>query len=210
MNVLYQTEEILVCQRQIDEKWSDEVYQNNLNLLPKAIQTKIEAYKDWNARQIRIEGKILLLTMLKFLHLNEKYTLHNLKTSPNHKPYFVDASFDFSIAHSENIVVCAIATSTKIGIDLEYLKPIDWALYQDYLTENEIEFLQRSSNTNKDFYTIWTQKEALSKATGLGIIIDFKSVEVVKDRVVYDGQTYQFDAIPINGFICLIAKEVSL
>ncbi len=208
MQVLIENKKKLICNSFVYERWAEENYFKNLNSLPNMMKQDIIRYKDWKERQIRIEGKILLKKMLSYWKLDKEYKLENIKKSAENKSFF-DNYLDFSIAHSYNMVVCAIAFNSKIGIDIEQIKPVDWQRFEDYFTENEFNFLENSQQPDSDFYLLWTKKEALSKAIGIGIELDFKSIDVKENRVIVDEKEYEFSEISTQKeYICSLAFEL--
>ncbi|MCO5936378.1 4'-phosphopantetheinyl transferase superfamily protein [Mucilaginibacter sp. RB4R14] len=88
----------------------------------------------------------------------------------NNKPHLigVDGSIvRYNLSHSGDWVVLAIATSS-IGADVEF---IDAAfpfrdILEDNFSEHEAAYIGTSS---KKFFTLWTRKEAILKATGQGL-----------------------------------------
>jgi phosphopantetheinyl transferase len=75
-----------------------------------------------------------------------------------------------SIAHSGELVVCAITDLGSIGIDVEYFAPqrriVDIA--ETTFGPNERAAVSRGGAAA--FYKIWTLREAMAKATGLGLV----------------------------------------
>ena len=99
-------------------EWSNDQLQQMLLPMPEDIRHKILAYKNWQARQSRILGKWLLTRLLEKFDIN--LTLSDLKYTGYNKPYF-EASFDFSIAHSGNLILCAGTDKGAIGADIELI-----------------------------------------------------------------------------------------
>lgn len=95
-----------------------------------------------------------------------------------------DASPQFNLSHSGNVVVLAIA-SVDVGVDVESLREVSNAerMARRFFSPNE----QLKINTlggaprNRAFLRIWTQKEAYLKATGLGVGMALREVETEPD-----------------------------
>lgn len=187
--------------------WSNDTLQHMLALLPLALQEKALAYKSWQQRQARILGKHLLLDLL--LYFKVKYTLAQLKYTPQHKPCFtlnLEPDFDFSIAHAGEIVACAATLNAKIGLDIEKTQAINLEDYREQLTDNEWQFIQNADDSTTAFYHIWTRKEALLKAIGRGIETNFNSIDVTENSVFTEGKEYTFITLkPAKGYIAHIA-----
>lgn len=80
----------------------------------------------------------------------------------------------FNVAHSGNVVVCAIAEGTQVGIDVEdrTRAALDRALVHRYCSPEEAHDIESHGAGWQDrFLKYWTLKEAYLKATGLGIAV---------------------------------------
>jgi len=78
----------------------------------------------------------------------------------------------FNVSHSHNRALYAIALNRPVGIDLEYIRPIDaTALSQRFFLPSEAAFIQSliGEDQHRSFFRGWTQKEAYLKATGDGL-----------------------------------------
>ncbi|NJR40514.1 MAG: 4'-phosphopantetheinyl transferase superfamily protein [Leptolyngbyaceae cyanobacterium CSU_1_4] len=78
----------------------------------------------------------------------------------------------FNISHSHSMALYAIALNHQVGIDLEYIRPIDAiALAQRFFLLSEIDVMRSLPETDQHsaFFKFWTQKEAYLKATGDGL-----------------------------------------
>lgn len=89
------------------------------------------------------------------------------------KPTLADIPIYFNASHSKDMAVYAIAKEPKLGVDVEYLRPMpdlemiakqffSAAEYDDLLT---LEVGQRCEG----FFNCWTRKEAYIKASGDGL-----------------------------------------
>jgi 4'-phosphopantetheinyl transferase len=176
-------------------EWSSDKLDEMMQPLPQDMQQKILAYRGWQERQARILGKHMLLKLLKDFDLS--LTLADLRYTEFNKPY-LSSGFDFSIAHSNEIVICAGAINAEIGADIEKMLPIEISDYEDHLTTNEWNLIHKASDVQIAFYQIWTKKEALLKALGKGVNIDFKKLDVSSDRISYDERTYWFFPLSVR------------
>ncbi|MFT4092313.1 MAG: 4'-phosphopantetheinyl transferase superfamily protein [Niabella sp.] len=118
-----------------------------------------------------------------------------IKPGANKKPFAVDRHdnqlLQFNISHSGNIVLLVISHKT-VGIDIEEIKNIDLKDFvYNILSEQEIVVVSRSEDRRKTFFKFWTRKEALLKATGLGLVDCLPQVEML------DGVNH-FGSVPFN------------
>ena len=97
------------------------------------------------------------------------------------KPYFEDSPLSFSLSHSGDLVLCAIADH-EIGADLQRVTEVRWEQLaeryyspqeQDYLgifaEKNAGCFRPSEENARLEFFSLWCRKEAYGKMTGEGV-----------------------------------------
>ncbi len=104
-----------------------------------------------------------------------------LKTSPaalefcyghNGKPALAiaTAGLVFNVSHSEDLMLCAIARHCEVGIDLEFVRPVEHLdrLTQRFFSAREHAAIHQLSGEQQlqRFFQHWTCKEALLKAIG--------------------------------------------
>jgi 4'-phosphopantetheinyl transferase len=85
----------------------------------------------------------------------------------------IDGPVHFNCSHSNGTLVIALAENTRVGIDIEFLRPLSdlEGMMRHVFTTDEQEFVrvQPVSMQQQVFYQIWTRKEAVLKALGKGI-----------------------------------------
>ena len=185
---------ILYCS--VDKLWSNEFFNQKISLLPQILQQKILAYKDKRDQQLRISGKLMLQQLMH--DFNVEQGLNDIKYDVLNKP-FINKNFHFSIAHSEDFVVCVAAVKNIVGIDVEKIKLIDVLLLKDIFTKEEWLTLEIKNYDLNYFYFLWTRKEAVLKAIGKGIYEEMGKIDVLKDEIMYEAQSYYIYDIPINN-----------
>jgi 4'-phosphopantetheinyl transferase len=91
------------------------------------------------------------------------------------KPYLVDAPRDlrFSLTHTRERVAVAICEGVEIGVDIESAsrRAESLKLAERFFAPDEAVFLRalEGDARREAFFAIWTLKEAVLKATGLGL-----------------------------------------
>lgn len=79
----------------------------------------------------------------------------------------------FNLSHSRDLAVLAVRDDGPVGVDIEYLKEFNQrqAVAARFFTTREQAELSAvpASGQLLAFYCIWTRKEAILKATGLGL-----------------------------------------
>jgi 4'-phosphopantetheinyl transferase len=78
----------------------------------------------------------------------------------------------FSAAHTEGLVLCAVAAGREIGADVERLRDdASLEIARHFFAPSEVEALRATplERRAEGFFTCWTLKEAYIKARGLGL-----------------------------------------
>lgn len=88
---------------------------------------------------------------------------------PNGKPYLTNSPF-FSISHCKTAVAVAVDSEREIGIDIESIRHADEALIRYTMNEEEQALIHKAQEPDRMFTRLWTQKEAVIKARGTGLV----------------------------------------
>lgn len=94
----------------------------------------------------------------------------------------------FNLSHSEDYIIYAFCFNDEVGIDIEKIDPSinHLEISENYFTDIEIKYLKDSTDKDiraKRFFRIWTRKEALLKALGIGLLLDLKKINVTTDSI---------------------------
>lgn len=106
-------------------------------------------------------------------------------TGINNKPYVHHhVPLEFNVSYSGNLILVGVALE-DIGVDIEYVNPeFDYTLLLDNcFMEQEIRTITTSPTPRQQFFELWTRKEALLKATALGLgdyLTDFSCLDGVQ------------------------------
>ena len=92
-----------------------------------------------------------------------------------HGPYF-------SISHCKHGIAVAIS-EMPIGIDIEHIRTANPDLVARTMNENEQQQIWSSDQPDVAFTSLWTQKEAVLKMQGTGIISDIKNTLVALENI---------------------------
>jgi len=198
---------ITCCYTEIKHQWSDPELVDKLALLPESLRQEALRKRQWMDMQLSVCGKLLLLELLK--EYNSKNSLADLQYNEYRRPCF-DCRPDFNIAHSGNIVICAITDEGQIGIDIEQINELDFADFTDFFTPNEWHHINNYLNKFDGFYNFWTKKEAVLKSIGSGFSTPLNSVDVSGEELVYDDIIYHITPLNVNpGYKCHIAATIA-
>jgi 4'-phosphopantetheinyl transferase len=105
----------------------------------------------------------------------------------NGKPFlaleFNGKEIDFSLSHSKEVALVAVACGRRIGIDIEFLRR-DPSLFKDIeiaLSPNEIAMLRSmpENDRHEALLLVWTCKEAYLKGLGTGLLAPLNLLSVL-------------------------------
>jgi 4'-phosphopantetheinyl transferase len=143
-------------------------------------QQRADRFRFEKDRKKFIIARGLLRTILsQYLEISPEkvHFSYGLKGKPELVP---PSPISFNVSHSHQMALYAITLHHRIGIDLEYVRPIEAAsLAQRFFSPQEAAVITALTDTDQHraFFRGWTQKEAYLKATGDGLI-GLQSVEV--------------------------------
>jgi 4'-phosphopantetheinyl transferase len=94
---------------------------------------------------------------------------------PHGKPHLPGSDLELSVSHSGDKIAVAVMTGRSIGVDVEQVR--------DTQDRDSLQRYVMAENETGDFFTAWTRKEAVTKATGDGLRVSFKDVVLTGDSV---------------------------
>lgn len=97
------------------------------------------------------------------------------------KPFLKGEKRHFNLSHSEAMIVIA-TDDTPIGIDVEYVQPLDDLehLLVNFSQEEQQAYQSRTPEQRVDFfYDLWTLKESYVKAVGKGLSYELDSFTIM-------------------------------
>lgn len=104
-------------------------------------------------------------------------------TDRGRKPAFEGASADFSISHTADRMLVAVAKGRRIGVDIEEASPVFDSLALQRRMCSPAELARTATidpvSRRRWLTRLWTAKEALSKADGHGLRKDFRTIELL-------------------------------
>ncbi len=162
-------------------------------LLPLHLRQKIE--KIQHAKTALQKRKLLYLLAQILKADYQKINLVDLHYNDIGKP-FLSSNLSISNAYSDNLLSISLSVNNFIGLDVERILPINLAEYQFYFTKKEWIWM---NNDLMKFYTLWTKKEALAKALGIGMDLAFNEIELLDDKISHKENDFYFFVKIIEG-----------
>lgn len=165
------------------EDFSREQYDSTYAQLSPARRARVDRYRRQEDKLRSLAGELLA----KELALQAGVTAPVVEQLESGQPVLAGSKLHISIAHSGQLVVCAIS-DVPVGIDAEQLRPFRAGMLRHVCTEAETAYvlggapLPDSMVTDAGmiarFFEVWTAKEAWFKRAGTGIT-DLKSVDIL-------------------------------
>jgi 4'-phosphopantetheinyl transferase len=157
-------------------------------LSPSELQ-KYSAFKFPKRRNEWLLGRWAAKTLVHSLPAYQQYSMDQIEilNAPQGAPYIQlpdrAASAEYlSISHSGNFALCALATGLdlQVGIDMEKVDERTETFILDYFTLTERQLVDKYPAESRAMAVtlIWSAKESMLKALGVGLHWDTRMVEV--------------------------------
>lgn len=101
------------------------------------------------------------------------------------KPYIKGNEIFFNISHSGSYLCCAFS-EVEVGLDIEEIGAINLDIAKRFFSDDEYAYIQGKDDKLGAFYSVWTKKEAYTKALGLGMAYKFNTFSVFKEKYIYE------------------------
>lgn len=116
----------------------------------------------------------------------------------------------FNLSHSGDKVVL-LEDEEDVGADVEQIAPYSRKVAKRVFTASEQKWLQRQA-ADEAFYRLWTGKEAVMKALGLGFHLPPESFGILPDSLIPNsvcGRNWYLHWFEIDGHMICTAAEHS-
>ncbi|MBK7086591.1 MAG: 4'-phosphopantetheinyl transferase superfamily protein [Flavobacteriales bacterium] len=130
-----------------------------------------------------------LLRSLIGRYLNVDGAALRIQRGPFGKPFLDDTELRFNLSDTKDALVLAVAWDHELGVDIETItrRADHEAVAHHYFTPDEVERIQVAGAgagasdlaAKRYFLDLWTRKEAVLKASGVGIMEDLHALRVL-------------------------------
>lgn len=170
--------------------------ENDFSSLPEEFfshdeKAKIERCKNPSVKQERIASAYLKKTLIGDYEVDEK-------GKPNAK------GVHFNVSHSKGHVVL-VKAPCPVGIDIEEVREVKQDLIDFVCSPEEKAYIENEER----FFEVWTNKEAILKAKGIGLRNDLKGVPSLPldAKKEYESKIYLTKTIHYRGSVITLALE---
>jgi len=145
-----------------------------IRVIPKSLMSFIHFEREPITLSHSIAGRYLLWQLLlQNGHLN--FADFELDKTLEGKIFFLHKIQKFNISHSGDLVVCALSDEFEMGLDIEQILPVPLVDFKNIMSENEWKEITSDEGLTA-FYRLWTMKEAVCKAEGIGLINELNNL----------------------------------
>lgn len=114
----------------------------------------------------------------------------------NRKPAL--ENIHFNVSHSQGYVVIVV-NSSPVGVDLEYIDPrFDFDPVLEQCFNDQEQAFVNEGNRRLNFYSLWTRKEAVLKATGEGLTNDLSLINCLGDSFRRHDHSYRLNSFLLD------------
>ncbi len=98
------------------------------------------------------------------------------------KPFLKGGGYNFSVSHSGDLVAFCGGAASDVGADIQLAERADHRLAERFFTREEYAAICAAPSPEREFFRIWTLKEAYVKMLGTGMATPFNSFNVLNDE----------------------------
>lgn len=141
-------------------------FENYLHWFNDKTITKIKQFKYHKDQVVAFTSELIKYYYLA-MFLNKTPSTMHIQYNSYGRPFIANTNIDFNISHSGEYIMLVISDISRVGIDLEIRNIHIDAIELGKIAFSDCEQNIVADNTDK-FFTVWTKKEALIKAYGIG------------------------------------------
>jgi 4'-phosphopantetheinyl transferase len=155
-----------------------------------------------------------VLRMILSAYVAQRAEDLNFSKGSKGKPALIDAGMpiEFNLSHSGGYALVAVTAGSACGVDIEEVRPriSPLEIAGRFFADGENRWLNElpPGDTLKGFFRLWVVKEAIIKATGMGLSIPLTDFDTT--RVVENGSAVMTAGMPEGLATSLWVSELAL
>jgi len=175
--------------------------------LPASARATIWRYRQARDRLSRIAGRWLLRCGLAAMASPSAWCFDDLRQNAFGRPFLPGLpNVDFNLSHSGDLVVCAVSTGCRVGIDVEAVRDIELSGFERVLADSTWAEVQQSAAPRKAFFRNWTRLESVAKAEGFGIAGPVREIGFDESSAHFQDRTWFLKELEFGAeYACHIA-----
>lgn len=177
-------------------------------LIPRQMLAEADRYQCYQDRMRSLSGKLLLREVLVKGYGLPGNILEQVSRTPLGRPTLGDAGPWLSIAHSRDLVACAVSHE-PVGIDIEMLplEDLEGCLYA--FPPATAAVIRNAADPSVAFLDYWTRAESSLKAIGTGLTVALDRLQFAEGTVQVDAQIFHTRKIMTgrDDCICHVASS---
>ncbi len=181
-------------------------FEGDLATLTESEQVRISKLRQPKDQRRALVGRLLLRSGLERLGAGA-YAMRSLRYTSYGKP-FLEGGPSFNISHSGELVVCALSSEGRVGVDVEALRPIALDDFADCMNADQWHDISGAADPSQRFLDYWTMKEGLVKCRGEGLGLPLDAITAHGERLSLAGETWVTRRLAIDpGYVCHVAAR---
>lgn len=153
-------------------------------LSPEERERAVKFHFERDSNRFIVGRGLLRVILSRYLSVDPAYVELDYGSwgKPQLKTVNCDRILEFSLSHSANLVLYAFSWNRRVGVDIEYIRPISEidSIVRQFFSSRERVVMRSLSPVKRieAFFAAWTCKEAYLKAIGEGLTETFSQIEV--------------------------------
>ena len=176
----------------------DEIYGRCLDRVSGYRRSKVERLRRREDRKSSLAAGLLLSYALKEYAGIDEYSL-DYTCNKSGKPFADTGDIDvqFSISHTEGCVAAVVGCDV-CGIDVERVRKIPDSIVNRIYYEGDRHIIETGGHPEMYGTCVWTRREAYSKMTGTGILMNDEAQQLVMDDEYMAGLQIELESYGVR------------
>ena len=174
---------------------TNEINEDDLSLLPFIREEDFKELNKFHLKDNKVERYVSM-------YLKRKY-IGDFYLGENGKP--LSKNIYFNISHSHGLVILGISKDSNVGVDVELVRKVKYALIEYVSSFDELQYIDKEEK----FFDIWTNKEALLKAHGMGIRCRLSNITAlpINGKKTYLDESYYSRTFKYEDYVVSISLK---